>query len=193
MEGRLTFRPKVKRPKGPKDLRPIVLAPTMGKCFTKLLLGRLKSESAFPSIKAGQLCAQLRCQSLDGSLSMQRLVHVSNKWRLPLIACKLDISAAFDSLHHTGIARFFTACRPVRELWLLQYIICHGAVHLSLGSHKWTQPLMKGIMQGSAYSADLCARVLDAHLHVLFARWNSELAPTWLKNLHAILYADDLM
>ena len=189
----MTFLPKVARPRGPKDLRPIVLAPTMGKCFTKLLLGRLKDENAFLAIKAGQLYAQLGCQSLDGSLSMQRLVHVSNKGRLPLVACKLDISAAFDSLHHTGIARFFTACRPMREEWLLQYIICHGAVHLSLGSHKWTQPLLKGIMQGSAYSADLFARVLDAHLHVLFARWKSELEPTWLRDVHAIIYADDLM
>ena len=188
MEGRLTFLPKVTKPKCPK-----VLAPTMGKCFTKLLLWRLKDGNAFPTIQAGQLCAQQGCQSLDGSLSMQRLLHVSNKWNLPLVACKLDISAAFDSLHHSGIARFFTTCRPMREAWFLQYIICHGAVHLSLGGQKRTQPLKKGIMQGSAYSADLFARVLDAHLHVLFCRWNSELAPTWLKDLHAIIYADDLM
>ena len=136
-EGRLTFLPKVSKPGGPKDLRPIVLTPTTGKCFTKMLMNRLREQHAFPATKAGQLCAQPGCQLLDGSLAMQRLVHVSNKWRLPLVACKLDISAAFDSLHHSGIARFFTTCKPMREIWLLQYIICHGVVHLSMGDSAW--------------------------------------------------------
>ena len=48
-------------------------------------------------------------------------------------------------------------------------------------------------MQGSAYSADLFARVLDAHLYDLFEYWNSECEPTWLKNLHALIYTDDLI
>ena len=142
---------------------------------------------------AGQLCAQLGCQSLDGSLSMQRLVHVSNKWVCPLLFANLTARRLSTPCIIQVLHGFLTACRPMRELWLLQYIICHGAVHLSLGSHKWAQPLMKGIMQGSACSADLFARGLDAHLHVLFTRWNLEFEPTWLKELHAIIYADDLM
>ena len=46
----------------------------------KMLRNRMREQHAFPAIKAGQLCAQPGCQSLDGSLAMQSLVHVSNKW-----------------------------------------------------------------------------------------------------------------
>ena len=50
------------------------------------------------------------------------------------MATKLDISAAFDSLHHSAVARYFVECKPSREALLLQTIVA-------------------GLLQGSFYSA----------------------------------------
>ena len=188
-EGQLTFLPKVAKPSCPKDLRPIVLSPTTGKLFTKLLLMGIRPTC--PPIKCGQLCAQQGSQALDGSLSLQRLIHLSNRWGLPLMATKLDISAAFDSLHHSTVARHFLQCRPSREALLLQTIVAGTSIKLGMCGDSWCQKLHQGL-QGSSYSAEIFASVLGSHVSLLLPTW-SQLNATWLQGLHLILYADDIL
>ena len=186
-EGQLTFLPKVAKPSCPKDLRPIVLSPTTGKLFTKLM----RIRPTCPPVKCGQLCAQQSSQALDGSLSLQRLIHLSNRWGLPLMATILHISAAFDSLHDSAVARYFLQCKPSREALLLQTSIAGTSIQLGMCRDSWSQKLHQGLLQGSSYSAEIFARVLDHHLSLLlpsWSRWNS----TWLQGLHLILYADDI-
>ena len=177
-------RSKVCRPKTPKDLRPVVLAPVTCKLFTKLLL--IRTRNSFVPIRSGQLCAQEGWQSLDGSLAFQGLIHLSFKWNLPLVACKLDISAAFGSLHHAATGKFLCSCKPSNEAKLLQTM-------LGMCGETWTQKLHKGIQQGSYYSAELFARVLDGHLGSLVATWKQEFGGSWLQDMHAIIYADDIL
>ena len=79
---------------------------------------------------------------------------------------------------------------------LLQLIMSSSTV-LSIGGETWEQPLLQGLKQGSAYSAELFARVLDFYLSPLFHTWQA-LFPTWIKDkrgvsLHAIVYADDMV
>ena len=190
-EGRLTFLPKVCRPRVPKDLRPMVLAPVACKLLTNILLNRMRS--CFVPIQSRQLCTQEGCQSLDGSLAFQRLLQLSFKWNLPLVACKLDISAAFNSVHHTAIAKFLCNCKPCNEATLLQTIISGSHVVLGMCGTSWKQKLHKGIQQGSSYSAEIFARALDWHLSFLVATWKQEFGGTWLQEMHAIIYAGDIL
>ena len=66
---------------------------------------------------------------------------------------------------------------------------------LSLGTDTWKTNVGQGIMQGSSYSADLFARIIDFHLRGLQDRW-SEQFPRWRDAValpHFLLYADDIM
>ena len=187
--------PKVKRPSKPEDLRPIVLSSTPGKLFTKVLLLRLRR--IFPPMHSHQLSGLPGAQSLDGSLTLQHVVRQSQQWKLQLYAAKLDISQAFDTLSHAATARFLASLGPSREAYILLLIICNSIACMSLGSESWEQPLRCGLKQGSSYSAELFARVLDHFVSHLFHKWR-ERYPTWIQDeqgtsLHAILYADDVV
>ena len=160
-------------------------------CRPKILLNGMRS--CFVPIQSGQLCAQEGCQSLDDSLAFQRLLQLSFKWNLPLVACKLDISAASDSLHHTAIAKLPCNCKPCNEATLLQTIISGSHVVLGMCGTPWKQKLHKGIQPGSSYSAEMFARVLDWHLSSLVATWKQEFGGTWLREMRAIIYADDIV
>ena len=161
-EGQATFMTKTSKPRQPKDLRPIMIPPTVCKLFTKLLLRGTRN--SFPSIRCGQLCAQSNCQSLDGRTCLLRLVHLSSRWKLPPLACKLDIAAAFDCLHHSAISRLFACCIPTAEGLFPQELISNSMIHIGMAGESWTQPTGQGMTQGSAYNAEVFACVLDWHL-----------------------------
>ena len=195
LKSQVALIPKIKRPTKPKDLRPIVLSSTPGKLFTKVLLLRLRR--LFPPMHSHQLSGLPGAQSLDGSLTLQHVVRQSQQWKLPLYATKLDISQAFDTLSHAATARFLASLGPSQEAYILLLIICNSIACMSLGSESWEQPLGCGLKQGSSYSAELFARVLDHFVSPLFHKWK-EKYPTWVQDergtsLHAILYADDVV
>ncbi|CAE7653091.1 unnamed protein product [Symbiodinium sp. CCMP2592] len=97
--------PKTREPREPKEYRPIVLAATLSKLFTKALLLRLRT--VFPRMGSGQLSSQVGAQALDGSVALKHVIHLSRQWGLPLLACKLDIQAAFDTLSHESVSLSF--------------------------------------------------------------------------------------
>ena len=199
LSSRLTLLPKVPQPTCPSDLRPIVLSSTPGKLFTKLLLYRLRH--IFPSPVANQLCGIPGSQTLDGSCCLQHLTHLSQEFGLPLIAVKLDISSAFDTLSHTAVARFLQHCGPSLESHVLLSIITATRVSVSISDASWTQPLERGVLQGSSYSAELFARTLDFYLGALVDKWSLS-EDTWVqgddanrcfRKIFTLLYADDLI
>ena len=187
--------PKVKEPKHPKDFRPIVLAATLSKLVTKVFLVRLRDR--FPPMPTGQLSAQKGAQSLDGSVALKHLVHLSRQWGLPLLACKLDIQAAFDSLSHAALAKFLASLGPLQESKLLLDMVTRSQVCLSFAGQTWRQRLRRGILQGSSFSAELFARALDHYLSPLIEEWEKH-EPTWIRDcngkpMYVIIYADDLL
>ena len=109
----------------------------------------------------------------------------------PLVFVRLDIKAAFDSLHHTAIARFV----PRQLAGSRTVAACH--YKLQVLGNSWVQPLKQGLVQGSAYSAEIFARVLDWFLGPLWDTWDRKYPNSWVTDgsriLHAILYADDLL
>ena len=196
---RLTFLPKVDVPSLPKHLRPIVLSSTPGKIFTKILLFRLRPH--FPLPVANQLACIPGCQTLDGSACLQHLIHLSQEYRLPLIAIKLDVASAFDHLSHDSIARFLSVCGPHVESHVLLRIILASRVKVSISDVSWEQKLCRGVVQGSSYSAELFARTIDYFIGPLVEK-RSASEPTWIKSsdpngdyrrLYNLLFADDIV
>ena len=196
---RLTFLPKVDLPSLPKHLRPIVLSSTPAKVFTKILLFRLRPH--FPVPVANQLACIPGSQSMDGSACLQHIVHLSQEYKLPLIAIKLDVASAFDHLSHTAIATFLSQRGPHIESRVLLKIIVLSRVLVSISDVSWEQNLLRGVVQGSSYSAEVFARTLDFFLGSLVSLW-SEREHTWVQStdpngqhhcLFNLLYADDII
>ena len=73
--------PEDKEPRQPKDYRPIVLAATLSKLFSKALLLRLRQH--FPVTLSGQLSSQPGAESLDGSVALKHLVYVASSGDFP--------------------------------------------------------------------------------------------------------------
>ena len=195
----LTFIPKNPLPSEPKHLRPIVLSSTPGKLFTKILLFRLRPH--FPPPVANQLACIPGCQTLDGSACLQHLVHISQEYRLPLLAIKLDVASAFDHLSHSAIAHFLAQCGPHLESHVLLRIIVLSRVLIGISDSSWEQKLLRGIVQGSSYSAEIFARTVDFFLGSLVALWH-DTEPTWIqstnpdglhRHLYNLLFADDIV
>ena len=156
---RLTFLPKIPTPPRPSHLRPIVLSSTPGNLFTKILLMRLRE--FFSATSANQLACIPGSQTLDGSVCLQHIIHMSQEYRLPLIASKLDVSSAFDHLSHDAVASFLALSGTHLESLILLKIIVLSRVVLGFSGHTWQQKLFRGLLQGSSYSAEIFGRTLD--------------------------------
>ena len=146
---------------------------------------------------SGQLSSQTGAQSLDGSVALKHLVSVSRQWGLPLLACKLDVQAAFDTLNHEAVARFLASLGSHQESKLLLDVITRSRVTLSFANVTWEQGLKRGVLQGSAFSAELFARTLDFFVAPLTGEW-ARTETTWIRDsrgvpLFAIIYADDIL
>lgn len=146
---------------------PLSSLATLSKIFTKALLLRLRI--SFPPMPSGQLSSQPGAQTLDGSAALKHIVYLSRQWGLPLIACKLDVQAAFDTLRHDAVARFLASLGPAEESKLLLDLVLRSEVTLSFANATWKQKLRRGVLQGSAVSAELFARTLDFFIAPLFA------------------------
>ena len=74
-------------------------------------------------------------------------------------------------------------------------MIMRSEVSLNFANHSWTQQLRRGVLQGSAFSAEIFARTLDFYVAPLLLLWASTEA-TWIRGvtgqpLFAIIFADD--
>ena len=199
LTSRLTFLPKIKNPAKPKDLRPIVLSSTPAKIFTKILLMRLRP--TFPPISGNQFACIPGSQTLDGSVCLQHLIHLSQEYKLPLIAIKLDVSSAFDHLSHDAVASFLALGGAHLESLTLLKIIVLSKVVLGLAGISWQQKLFRGLLQGSSYSAEIFGRTLDYFIGFLHTRWSIS-ENTWIQaqgpggnliKLFNLIYADDII
>ena len=194
-----TFIPKIPTPSLPNHLRPIVLSSTPGKLFTKLLMTRLRA--FLPPTSANQLACIPGSQTLDGSTSLQHIIHLSPEYQLPLIAIKLDVSSAFDHLSHEAVASYLALAGGRLESLILLKIIVLSRVVIGISGHGWQQKLFRGLLQGSSYSAEIFGRTLDYYLGFLHTRWSIS-ESTWIQSkdthgnlckLFNLLYADDII
>eukprot|EP00439_Symbiodinium_sp_Y106_P044380 s4378_g5.t1 len=151
-------------------------------------------------MRSGQLSSVPGAQTLEGSCALQQCVRLSQEYGLPLVIAKLDIASAFDHLEHFAISKFFRSLGPHREAEILLFIISHSKVLISLADIEWSQEVDRGILQGSSYSAEIFARVVDFYLGDVLDDWQAR-EYTWLVSyssshptkLFNILFADDLV
>ena len=110
---------------------------------------------------------------------MQQCIRLSNEYALPLVIAKLDIASAFDHLDHLAVSKFFRVLGPHREAELLLLIITYSSVLLSMADFTWSQDIDRGILQGSSYSAEIFARVVDYFLGDVVHNWQ-DTESTWI-------------
>ena len=161
----------------------------------------MRLRPSFPPIAANQLACIPGSQTLDGSTCLQHIIHLSQEYRLPLIAIKLDVSSAFDHLSHDAVASFLSLCGGRLEALMLLRIITLSRVSLNMSGVSWQQKLFRGLLQGSSYSAEIFGRTLDHFLGFLNTRWSIS-ENTWIQStdphghttkLFNLLYADDII
>ena len=179
----------------PRELRPIVLSPTVAKVFTKALMLRLRSK--LPPIRACQVGGIAGRQTLDSVCAVQHAIKLAEEYNKTLFVIKLDITAAFDSLAHEALAAFLAEASGCREAELLLEIITNTRVTLSMQGTTWEQALSQGVLQGSSYSAELFARCVDYYLAKTSSSWQ-EHEVTWLQSsdgrkIFLTPFADDLI
>ena len=192
--GKIVFLPKVPRPDKLADLRPICLVPTLSRLYSKILMQRIRT--AAPPYKANQMACRTSVQVVDGILAAQStmslLRHITGS---PAKVAKLDLRAAFDSLSHHAVYRWLMACQPCWEAERLMHLCFGTKVQVGLAGESRVLEMKQGIMQGSAFSADVFSRVVDWFLGDLLPAM-LEIEPTWedhVANLpHFLVYADDI-
>ena len=108
---------------------------------------------------------------------------------------KLDIKAAFDSVHHRSIGTLLYRAAPCREALRLWELVRGNTVLLQMNGEHWHQPSEQGVMQGTSYSAELFSRLMSWGLEGLEDRWNAVYGPSLRGILapHMLLFADDAL
>ena len=115
-----------------------------------------------PPYGANQLACRPGVQVLDGITAARTTMAVVKRLTgTAAKVAKLDIKAAFDSVSHAAVFQWLMACEPCAEAVGLMNLCFGTSVQLGFGGVEKTLPMSKGIMQGSAYSADLFSRIMD--------------------------------
>ncbi|CAE7942834.1 pol [Symbiodinium sp. KB8] len=192
--GKIVFLPKVPRPSKPADLRPICLVPTLSRLFSKILMERLRLKA--PEYHANQMACRPSVQVVDGILAAQStMALIRTTTGSPAKVAKLDIKAAFDSISHHAVYRWLMACKPGWEAERIMHLCFGTRVVVSIGGESKELPMQQGIMQGSAFSADIFSCVVDWYLGGLLSHMD-ELEPQWHESVaclpHFLVYADDI-
>ena len=192
-KGRIVLLAKTARPSQPKDLRPICLTPVLCRVFSKVLMRRVHKTAPEYS---GQIGCRPGVQAADGVMAAQSTLQLLKQVKGAAYVAKIDIRAAFDSLSQASVLAWLLRCQPAKECEVLYKLLSGTRVELSLAGQTRSIDLCRGLMQGTAYSADVFSRVMDHFLSPLSARFD-ELFPGWTQpNLglpHFIIYADDIM
>ncbi|CAE7432317.1 unnamed protein product [Symbiodinium sp. CCMP2592] len=98
----VTLLPKVDKPQGPGDLRPISLGSSIGKTFGTILLARTRYHIA---PQGAAQCAHNGRQTSDFLFTALRSFALDSEWKMGLCWAKLDVQKAFDSLNRDRALR----------------------------------------------------------------------------------------
>ncbi|CAE7276591.1 pol [Symbiodinium sp. CCMP2456] len=171
--------------------------------FTALIQGRqelpvlmARVHRRAPPYSGHQIGCRPGVQAADGIMAAQSTLQLLRQTRVRAFAAKIDIRAAFDSLSQAAVFRWLMDCSPGIECERLFQLLQGTSVELALGGETHRVSLDRGLMQGTAYSADVFSRVMDyflAPLHDVFSRQFSDWDEYCLSLPHFIIYADDIV
>eukprot|EP00439_Symbiodinium_sp_Y106_P054589 s2158_g7.t1 len=161
----------------------------------KVVMMRLRDFA--PEYAANQLACRPGVQVLYGITAAQSTMALIKRLtgRTAKVA-KLDIRAAFDSVSHQAVFQWIMACSASLEALSIMKLCFGTSVRVGLGGMDKTLEMHRGIMQGSAFSADVFSRLMDWYLAPLLSQFDT-LCPEWESQLqglpHFLIYADDLI
>ena len=149
-----------------------------------------------PQYSGHQIGCRPGVQATDGIMAAQATLQLLKQVRGQAFSAKVDIKAAFDSLSLNAVLKWLCSCTPGVECSRLYQLLSGTSVELCLGGERKTISLDRGLMQGTAYSADVFSRVMDFflgplhdHFDDVCGGWNQP--PLGLP--HFIMYADDII
>ncbi|CAE7938823.1 pol, partial [Symbiodinium necroappetens] len=151
---------------------------------------------AAPPYTGHQIGCRPGVQAADGIMAAQAALQLLKQITGRSYAVKIDIKAAFDSISQLAVFRWLMTCRPAKECELLFQLLHGTSVELGLGGHRHVVPMHRGLMQGTAYSADVFSRVIDYFLGPLHDRFSEQFSSDQTKLAaipHFIIYADDII
>ncbi|CAE7354544.1 unnamed protein product, partial [Symbiodinium sp. CCMP2456] len=162
----LALLPKTRWPKGAHELRPIAMSSAAMKTMSKIVMARSFEDIRQPSPRA---CAGRNrgCADLHGACG--RLRDMTREWRLGVVAVKLDIRAAFDTVHRRAVADFLCGLvRSPSELrFMLQLLDDNRLVGCAPGGAPLDVRSNRGIRQGSPESAEIFGLMIAHVVHQL--------------------------
>ena len=132
---------------------------------------------------------------MDGVNTVKAAIAISNRACSPLCFAKLDIKAAFDSLSHRAVVKYLLQGSPNLESLALWDLLISNEVILEVGGESWRQTLQQGILQGTAYSAELFSRVIAWTLDPVISslQTNRPVKVGGVGFPPMLIYADDIL
>eukprot|EP00439_Symbiodinium_sp_Y106_P049270 s3773_g6.t1 len=92
--------PKVAKPTCAKDVRPIALGSSTSKLFARMVTNRIAGQLEH---RSPAQCAGRHRQPSDVIFTLCRLFQLEHEWKRGLVALKLDVSKAFDSVNRAQL------------------------------------------------------------------------------------------
>ena len=184
--------PKAKEILSPKDYRPINLIEALHKLYSWLLVARLQPGWSTPRLQKGGVKGSQVCDALS---SAQARVTKESKTRQYNIYLSCDISAAFDNLRQSAVARFLLEQSPrdrLHESWQLLQLILHPSLEFQWLSREWKVDQVCGLQQGGSHSAVVFSYVLGRAVQYLEEKWSSD-GEECQHSSFFLLFVDDIL
>ena len=169
----VTLLPKLDKPRGPGDLRPISVGASAAKVFGTMLL--LRTRRHLHPLGPAQ-CAHNGRQTVDYLFSAVRTFSLETEWKMGLCWCKIDIRKAFDTLDRDKTLKTLRDRLPVHmflEFRCWERLFYEGTAILKTPWGDTAVPQSRGIRQGSVESPFLFAVAIETALYDAMA------LPTW--------------
>ena len=154
--------PKVGQPLHPKDVRPIALGCSTSKLFARMVTNRIV---CLLDHRSPAQCAGRHRQPSDVMYSLSRLFQLEQEWKRGLVAVKIDVSKAFDSVNREKLL----TCLLLRlgdtiEYRALRALLVNTEATLQSAWGTSTFEMKSGIKQGAIESPMLFSFLMDVAL-----------------------------
>ena len=142
--------PKITSPVLPKDTRPIAIACSAEKLFSRIILGRCQHAL---SLSRPWQCAGRNRQTADFLYTLSQLFEVEREWQKGLSVLKVDFTRAFDSIDRNRLlGKLFAKLGDCEEYRVWENLMIGTTCTLQSPWHQSTFDAHCGIRQGAVES-----------------------------------------
>ena len=154
--------PKVGHPTNPREVRPIALGSSISKLFARMVTNRIAKQLEH---RSHAQCAGRHRQPSDVMFSLCRLFQLEQEWKRGLVAVKIDISKAFDSVNRRMLlSRLRGRLGDTIEYRALRALLVNTEATLQSAWGTSSFLMGSGIKQGAIESPMLFSFLMDVAL-----------------------------